>query len=56
MSYYNKKYDRVGHLFQDWYKSEVIVYEVGLLNVYRYILNNPVKAHIAKLNKYEWSG
>ena len=54
-SYYNKKYDRVGHLFQDRYKSELIVDDSGLLNVYRYILNNPVKAHISNASKYEWS-
>ena len=54
-SYYNKKYDRVGHLFQDRYKSEPILDDRGLLNVYRYILNNPVKAHISQVNKYEWS-
>ena len=52
---YKKKYDRIGHLFQDRYKSEVIVDEVGLLNVYRYILNNPSKAGIAKANDYKWS-
>ena len=54
-SYYNKKYDRVGHLFQDRYKSELIIDDRGLLNVYRYILDNPVKAHISQANKYEWS-
>lgn len=54
-SYYNKKYDRTGHLFQDRYKSQVIVDEIGLLNVYRYILNNPAKAFIAKASDYKWS-
>lgn len=54
-AYYNKKYDRIGHLFQDRYKSQVIVDEAGLLNVFRYILNNPAKAHISKASKYRWS-
>ena len=53
--YYNRKYERTGHLFQDRYKSEVICDEKGLLNVYRYILKNPEKAHIAKSCKYKWS-
>ncbi|MBQ5759363.1 MAG: transposase, partial [Schwartzia sp.] len=42
--YYNRKYERVGHLFQDRYKSEVVDREEYLLTAYRYILNNPVKA------------
>ena len=54
-SYYNKKYDRIGHLFQDRYRSEVITSESGLLKVYSYILNNPEKAHIARACDYKWS-
>lgn len=42
--WYNLKYDRVGHLFQDRYKSEAIHDDDYLLTALRYIHNNPVKA------------
>lgn len=53
--YFNHKYDRVGHLFQDRYLSEAIHNEAGLLAVFRYILNNPAKAGICPAEAYEWS-
>jgi REP element-mobilizing transposase RayT/predicted XRE-type DNA-binding protein len=53
--YYNKKYQRVGHVFQDRYKSEAIEDERYLLSVIRYIHNNPEKAGICKKQKYQWS-
>ena len=54
--WYNNKYDRVGHLFQDRYKSEPIDTEQYLLTVFRYILNNPVKAQICrKAEEYLYS-
>lgn len=53
--YYNKKYDRVGHLFQDRYKSENVIGKRYLLAVYRYILKNPEKAGMSKAKEYCWS-
>ena len=54
--WYNWKYDRVGHAFQDRYKSEVVKDEGYLLSLLRYIHNNPVKARIAADPKdYKWS-
>ena len=54
--YYNWKYERNGHLFQDRYKSETVEEEPYLLTVYRYILNNPVKAKLCvKAEDYKWS-
>ena len=53
--YYNKKYDRVGHLYQNRYKSEKIETERSLLAVLRYILQNPEKAAICKSSEYRWS-
>jgi DNA-binding transcriptional regulator YiaG len=53
--YFNKKYDRVGHVFQDRFKSEVIEDEKYLLAAIRYIHNNPVKAKIKDGLKYKWS-
>lgn len=53
--YYNQKYDRSGHLFQDRYRSEVIEDDAYLLAAFRYILNNPQKAGIGKASEYKWS-
>ena len=44
--WYNQKYERTGHLFQDRYKSEAVNSERYFLTVLRYILQNPVKAGI----------
>lgn len=54
--WYNAKYRRVGHLFQDRFKSEPIEKEGYFLNVLRYIHQNPVKAGLAKkVGKYPYS-
>ncbi|MBR5349330.1 MAG: transposase [Lachnospiraceae bacterium] len=54
-AYYNKKYDRTGHLFQDRYKSEPVETKEYLLTVFRYILNNPAAAGICPASEYLWS-
>jgi len=46
--WYNAKYRRVGHLFQDRFKSEPIEDEGYFLSVLRYIHQNPVKAGLVK--------
>ena len=46
--WYNIKYCRVGHLFQDRFKSEPVDTEAYLLTVTRYIHQNPVKAGLCK--------
>ncbi len=53
--YFNKKYDRTGHLFQDRYRSEPIEDDAYLLTVFRYILKNPQKANICRADQYPWS-
>ena len=54
--YFNKKYSRVGHLFQDRFKSEPIRTDPQLLTAVRYIHRNPVKANIARcVQDYRWS-
>ena len=53
--YFNGKYKRRGHLFQDRYLSETIEDDSYLLTVFRYILNNPRKAGICAAEDYEWS-
>ena len=46
--WYNLKYRRCGHLFQDRYKSEVVEDDPYFLTVIRYIHQNPVKAGLCK--------
>lgn len=54
--YFNKKYKRVGHLFQDRFRSETIETEQSILACLRYIHNNPIKAYITdNISDYEWS-
>lgn len=54
-SYWNKKYERVGHLFQNRFSSKSVETAGYLKNVCRYIHQNPLKAGIAKLEEYQWS-
>lgn len=42
--WYNRRYDRVGHLFQDRFRSETVEDDQYLATVLRYIHRNPVKA------------
>ena len=42
--YYNKKYNRVGYVFRDRYKSQEIVDDAHYYNCIKYIYDNPVKA------------
>lgn len=54
--WYNAKYDREGHLFQDRYKAEPVDSEEYLFTVLRYIHQNPVKAGLCKtVDEYEYS-
>lgn len=54
--WYNEKYQRNGHLFQDRYRSEAVNTEKYFLTVLRYIHQNPLKAGITKnISEYPWS-
>lgn len=53
--YFNNKYERCGHLYQDRFSSEPVEDERYLLAVVRYIHNNPQKAGICLRNFYRWS-
>jgi len=56
VQWYNQKYERVGHLFQDRFKSEVVEDNRYFLGVLRYIHQNPVKAGmVQKIEAYPWS-
>lgn len=46
--WYNKKYERCGHLFQERFKSEAVESDEYFLTVLRYIHQNPVKAGMTK--------
>ena len=54
-SYFSKKYEKVGHLFQNRFLSKNIESREYLLEVVRYIHQNPLKAKITNTDKYRWS-
>jgi len=54
--WYNLKYKRSGHLFQDRFRSEPVCDDKYFLTVLRYIHRNPINASLCKMpDKYEWS-
>ncbi len=54
--YYNWKYNTVGHLFQDRFKSEKVDQDAYFMTVIRYIHQNPVKAGLVKKPAdWKWS-
>lgn len=56
VNWYNSKYSRCGHLFQERFKSEAVENDGYFLTVLRYIHRNPVKAGIvAAIEDYPWS-
>ena len=52
---FNQKHKRVGHLFQDRFKSIYVYNDEYLLRLIRYIHRNPEKAGICKTEDYRWS-
>ncbi len=54
-SYWNKKTERVGHLFQNRFLSKNVETESYLKTVCRYIHQNPEKSEMAKTKEYQWS-
>ncbi len=54
--WYNRKYQRIGNLFQDRFRSEAVEDDSYFLTVMRYIHQNPVKAGLVKkADDYRWS-
>ena len=54
--WYNSKYNRTGHLFQDRFRSEPVDDDRYFITVLRYIHQNPVKAGMCKnASQYKWS-
>ena len=54
--HYNHKYDRVGHLFQERFKSQPVNDFSYFITLLRYIHQNPLKAMLVdSIDEYEWS-
>ncbi|MCL5774370.1 MAG: transposase [Firmicutes bacterium] len=54
--FFNKKHNRVGHLFQGRYKAILVEKDSYLLALCRYIVLNPVRAGFIKIpNEWQWS-
>lgn len=57
VAWYNRKYSRIGHLFQDRFLSEAVKDDGYLWTVFSYIHQNPVKAGLCEVpEEYAWSG
>ena len=54
-AYFSKKYQKTGHLFQNRFLSKEVETRDYLMQVCRYIHQNPVKAKISKVEDYKWS-
>ena len=55
-TWYNRKHQRVGHLFQDRFRSENVETDQYYMTVLRYILQNPMKAGMeSRPGTYRWS-
>jgi len=55
-AYYNKKYDKVGHLWQDRFKAKIINKDQYLLNCIAYAEQNPMRANLVKnIEEYKFS-
>ncbi len=54
--YFNKKYNRVGHLWQDRYKSWCVLNENYLFTLFKYFESNPIEAKLSKYpGEYRWT-
>jgi len=53
---FNRHHRRVGHIFQGRYKAILVDKDAYLLEVIRYVLLNPVRAHMTKTaGQHRWS-
>ncbi len=53
-SYYNRKHQKTGHVFEQRYKAVLCDKDSYLLSLIRYIHQNPSRAGIGDIN-YKWS-
>jgi putative transposase len=55
-AYFNKRYGKVGHLWQGRFNSKAIVKDGYLIDCIQYVETNPVRAGLAKsVSDYLWS-
>ncbi|MBM3246518.1 MAG: hypothetical protein FJZ13_04240 [Candidatus Omnitrophica bacterium] len=55
-SYFNNKYEKVGHLWQGRFKSKIITRDKYLLDCINYIELNPVRSGLADMPlQYKWN-
>jgi putative transposase len=55
-AYFNKKYEKVGYLWQGRFKSRVVTKDPYLIDCINYIEHNPVRARIvATASEYKYS-
>lgn len=53
--YFNKKYNRIGHVFYNRFKSKYVETLPYLLNIVRYIHFNPEKSGMCQFDRFYWS-
>lgn len=54
--WFNGKYKRIGHLFQERFKSETVEDDKYFLSVLRYIHQNPISAGLTnEMGEYQWT-
>ncbi|MEG6586786.1 transposase [Dendrosporobacter sp. 1207_IL3150] len=54
-AYYNKKHNRIGHVFQDRFLSKAIEDDAYLISAIRYIHKNPFGSELSPTPNYLWS-
>jgi REP element-mobilizing transposase RayT len=51
----NRKYQRVGHIFQGRYNAKYLEYKKDLIQVTRYVQQNPIREGLVKkASDYPW--
>ncbi len=56
VAYFNKKYEKVGHLWQGRFKSKVVTKDIYIIDCISYIEQNPCRANlVAHLKDYPFS-
>jgi len=54
--YYNRRHNRVGHVFQGRFKGIMVEQDVYLLELARYVVLNPLRANMVKdIQSWKWS-
>ena len=54
--YFNNQHNRVGHVYQGRFKGILVERDSYLLELSRYVVLNPIRAHMIKnLNEWKWS-